>query len=173
MTESRVELGGRTWAIRETGDPSGRPLVYFHGTPSCRLEAAFADATCAELGVRLISFDRPGYGASTAQPFGLVSLANATAAVADRLGIGRFTTLGQSGGGPFSLACATVLGDRVVRAGVTAGAVPFQLVPGGYGHRYFETETVPAWAGIMGLDPDADYSRIEAAIREANQGATG
>jgi pimeloyl-ACP methyl ester carboxylesterase len=60
----------------------------------------------------------------------LVSVANATAAVADHLGIGRFTTLGQSGGGPFSLACAAVLGDRVARAGVTAGAVPFQLVPG-------------------------------------------
>ena len=44
-------------------------------------------------------------------------------------------------------------------------------VPGGFGHRYFETETVPAWAGIMGMDPNADYSRIEAAIKEANQGA--
>ena len=130
MTESRVELGGRTWAIREAGDPNGSPLVYFHGTPSCRLEPAFADATCAELGVRLVSFDRPGSGESTAQPFGLVSVANATAAAADHLGIGRFTTLGQSGGGPFSLACAAVLGDRVARAGVTAGAVPFQLVPG-------------------------------------------
>ncbi len=130
MTESRVELGGRTWAIREAGDPSGRPLVYFHGTPSCRLEPAFADATCADLGVRLVSFDRPGYGESTSQPFGLVSIANATAAVADHLGIGRFATLGQSGGGPFSLAAAAVLGDRVTRAGVAAGAVPFQMVPG-------------------------------------------
>ena len=130
MTESRVELGGGTWAIREAGDPSGRPLVYFHGTPSCRLEPAFADAACADLGVRLVSFDRPGYGESTSQPFGLVSIANATAAIADHLGIGRFATLGQSGGGPFSLAAAAVLGDRVTRAGVAAGAVPFQMVPG-------------------------------------------
>jgi pimeloyl-ACP methyl ester carboxylesterase len=130
VTETRVELDGRTWAVREAGDPDGRPLVYFHGTPSSRLEPAFADDACAELGVRLVSFDRPGYGGSTPQPFGLVSVARATAAIADRLGIERFATVGQSGGGPFSLACAAVLGDRVTRCGVTAGAVPYQLVPG-------------------------------------------
>jgi pimeloyl-ACP methyl ester carboxylesterase len=50
--------------------------------------------------------------------------------VADALGIGRFAATGQSGGGPFSLACAAVLGDRVTRAGVTAGAAPFDELPG-------------------------------------------
>jgi pimeloyl-ACP methyl ester carboxylesterase len=123
-------VDGSTWAVRQAGDPDGRPLVYFHGTPSCRLEPAFADADCSELGIRLISFDRPGYGESTPQPFGLASVAGATGTIADRLGLDRFVTLGQSGGGPFSLACAAVLGDRVTRCGVTAGAVPFQLTPG-------------------------------------------
>ena len=56
---------------------------------------------------------------------------------------------------------------------VTGDMAMSNTVPGGYGHRYFETETVPAWAGIMGMDPNGDYSRIEAAIKEANQGATG
>jgi uncharacterized membrane protein len=56
---------------------------------------------------------------------------------------------------------------------VTADMAMSNTVPGGYGHRYYETETVPAWAGIMGMDPTADYSRIEAAIKQANQGATG
>ncbi len=56
---------------------------------------------------------------------------------------------------------------------VTADMAMSNTVPGGYGHRYFETETVPAWAGIMGMDPNADYSRIEGAINEANQGASG
>jgi pimeloyl-ACP methyl ester carboxylesterase len=130
VQEDRIDLDGRSWAVRQTGDPSGRALVYFHGTPSCRLEPAFADADCADLGVRLVSFDRPGYGESTPQRFGLASVAAATAAIADRLGLERFSTLGQSGGGPFSLAGAAVLGERVVRCGVTGGAVPFQLVPG-------------------------------------------
>ena len=43
-------------------------------------------------------------------------------------------------------------------------------VPGGFGHRYYETETVPAWAGILGMPINADYSRIMAAIHAANPG---
>ena len=42
----------------------------------------------------------------------------------------RFATLGQSGGGPFSLACAAVLGDRVTRAGVASGPAPYLEMPG-------------------------------------------
>jgi uncharacterized membrane protein len=53
---------------------------------------------------------------------------------------------------------------------VTGDMAVANNVDGGYGHRYFETETVPAWAGVLGLSPAADYSRIEAAIKTANQG---
>jgi len=35
--------------------------------------------------------------------------------------------------------------------------------PAGHGHRY-EGELVPAWAGVLGLDPAADYTRIQRAI---------
>ena len=130
MAETEVDRGGRTIRVRDTGDPEGRPLIHFHGTPGCRLEVAFADDLAADLGVRLVTFDRPGYGGATPAPFGLVSIAHDAAAVADALGIEQFATLGQSGGGPFSLACAAVLGARVSRAGVASGAGPFQLVPG-------------------------------------------
>src|SRR5690242_19524967 len=101
--------------VRQSGEPEGRSVVYFHGTPSSRYEPAFADAAAAELGVRLVCFDRPGYGGSSAAPFGLASVAAATALIADRLELDLFATLGQSGGGPFALACAAVLGDRVTR----------------------------------------------------------
>ena len=131
VAESRVDVGGaRTLAVRQAGDPQGTPLVYFHGTPSSRLEAAFADDLCVELGIRTVCFDRPGYGESPAAPFSLASIARDTGALADTLGIGPFATLGQSGGGPFSLACAAVLGDRITRAGVTSGPAPFDRVPG-------------------------------------------
>ena len=43
-------------------------------------------------------------------------------------------------------------------------------VPGGFGHRYYETETVPAWAGILGMPINGDYTRIMAAIHAANPG---
>ena len=107
ITERHVEVGGHTLRVREAGDPGGRPLVYFHGTPSCRLEPAFADRPAAELGVRLVSFDRPGYGESPPVRFSLGSVARDTAVVADALGIDRFATHGQSDGGPFSGAGST------------------------------------------------------------------
>ena len=96
--ETTLELDGRTWVVRESGDPDGRPVVYFHGTPSSRFEAAFADSTASDWGVRVVCFDRPGYGGSTAAPFGLASIAASTGVIADRLGLDRFATLGQSGG---------------------------------------------------------------------------
>jgi pimeloyl-ACP methyl ester carboxylesterase len=71
VTESRIDASGAPLMVRQSGDPAGMALVYFHGTPSCRLEPAFADALCAELGIRLVSFDRPGYGESPARPFSL------------------------------------------------------------------------------------------------------
>jgi len=130
MLERDHDFGDRTLRVREAGDPQGMPVVYFHGTPGSRLDMAFADDIAADAGVRLISFDRPGYGGSTPSPFGLVSIARDTAAVADKLGLGQFATLGQSGGGPFSLAAAATLADRVSRAGVASGGGPFDLVPG-------------------------------------------
>jgi pimeloyl-ACP methyl ester carboxylesterase len=130
VEESRVDLGAGTLAVRQAGDPQGTPVVYFHGTPQSRLEPAFADDVCTELGIRLICFDRPGYGDSPAAPFSLSSIARDTGALADTLGLERFVTTGHSGGGPFSLACASVLGERVTRAGVTAGPAPFQEMPG-------------------------------------------
>lgn len=117
--------------VREAGDPQGRPIVFFHGTPGSRLDISFADDLAAESGVRLVSFDRPGYGGSTPAPFGLVSLAEDVAAMADQLGIDRFATMGHSGGSPFALAAAVVLPDRVTRVGVGSGPGPFALVPGG------------------------------------------
>ena len=88
VEESRYDVSGRTLAVRQAGDPGGRPVVYFHGTPSCRLDAAFADDLCAELGVRMVSFDRPGYGESPAAPFSLSSIARDTAVARGHLARG-------------------------------------------------------------------------------------
>ena len=53
---------------------------------------------------------------------------------------------------------------------LTADLAMSNTVPGGFGHRYFEGETVPAWAGVLGRDPTADYSAIQAAIHRDNPG---
>ena len=58
---------GRQLAYSGWGDPDGFPVFYFHGTPSSRLEAVFADPAARRHGFRLIAIDRPGFGRSTFQ----------------------------------------------------------------------------------------------------------
>lgn len=130
MVETEVLRGDRILRVLDAGDPEGSPIVYFHATPGSRLDMSFARELGEELGVRLVSFDRPGYGGSTPSPFGLTAVARDAEAVADALGLTRFATLGQSGGGPFSLAAGAVLGERVTRVGVASGGGPFEKVPG-------------------------------------------
>jgi pimeloyl-ACP methyl ester carboxylesterase len=130
MREVDVDRGGRVLRVREAGEPGGAVVMYFHGTPGSRLDLGFGEHLAADRGVRLVTFDRPGYGGSTPAPFGLASIAADAHAIADALGVDRFATLGMSGGGPGALAAATVSGGRVTRVGVASGAGPFQHVPG-------------------------------------------
>ena len=105
-------------------------MVYFHGTPGSRFDLANQDDRTAAAGVRLISFDRPGYGGSTPAPFGLSRVAHSALGLVDQLGVETFATLGLSGGGPFAFATGAVGGARVSRIGIASGAAPFQEVPG-------------------------------------------
>jgi pimeloyl-ACP methyl ester carboxylesterase len=130
MREIEVGRDGRVLRVRDAGEPDGAVVMYFHGTPGSRLDLCFGEQLAAGRGVRLVSFDRPGYGGSIPAPFGLASIAADAHAVADGLGVGRFAVLGMSGGGPGALAAAAVPGGRVIRAGVASGTGPFQLVPG-------------------------------------------
>ena len=130
--EWELEVEELTVRVREMGDPEGEPVIHFHGTPGSRLELAWAWAQSAmeEAGVRMIAFDRPGYGGSTRARFSLRSVAELATRVADAAGLAEFRTIGWSGGGPFALATAVTAPDRVRAVGIVAGAGPFQLVPG-------------------------------------------
>lgn len=121
MRETEIDRGGRVLRVRDAGDPGGAEVMYFHGTPSSRLDLCFGEQLAAEYGVRLVSFDRPGYGGSTPASFGLASIAADAHAIADELGIARFATLGLSGGGPGALAAAAVPGGRVTQVGIASG----------------------------------------------------
>jgi pimeloyl-ACP methyl ester carboxylesterase len=78
------------------------------------------------LGVRLITFDRPGYGGSDRQKFRRVAnVVDDVLAIADALGVRQFAVLGRSGGGPHALACAALLPDRVTRAGILVSLAPW------------------------------------------------
>lgn len=128
--EQDMEVGGVILRVREAGDPDGSPVLHFHGTPSSRLELAWGEDLAAAEGVRLVTFDRPGYGGSVSAPFGLTTLARLALQVADRVGLHRFSTSGLSGGGPFALAVAALAPERIRSVGVMSGAGPFQDVPG-------------------------------------------
>jgi pimeloyl-ACP methyl ester carboxylesterase len=130
VSETDINRGGRVLRVRDAGDPDGAVVMYVHGTTVSRLDLLFGEQLAAERGVRLISFDRPGYGGSSPAPFGLASIAADAHAIADALGVDRFATLGSSGGGPGALATAAVAGGRVTRVGIASGFAPFQLLPG-------------------------------------------
>ncbi len=122
---SRVRLpDGRRLDVWLGGDPRGTPLVFFHGTPGGRLQAALGDGAASRAGVRLVAFSRPGYGGSTDGPTTLTSVGTDAGSVADALGIDAFAVLGVSGGGPYAVAAAAVLPQRVRVVGVVAGIGP-------------------------------------------------
>jgi pimeloyl-ACP methyl ester carboxylesterase len=107
---------GRRLGFAEYGDPQGTPIVYFHGWPSSRLEARVMRKTISEMGLRILAPDRPGYGLSEFKPGrAIVDWAEDTCALADHLNLGRFAVLGISGGGPYAVACAARLPERLTR----------------------------------------------------------
>src|SRR6202042_2634095 len=78
-------------------------------------------------GLRLISYDRPGYGGSTPQPGRTVAdCAADVRAICAELGIGRLAMWGISGGGPHLLACAALLPDLVTAAASLASLAPYE-----------------------------------------------
>lgn len=111
---------GHELLVREWGPSSGDPVIAHHGTPSCRLDRPGDEAEDGPTGVRLITFDRPGYGGSTSRPArDVAAAADDVTAIADALGLDAFAVFGVSGGGPHALACGALLGERVTRVAVS------------------------------------------------------
>lgn len=113
---------GRRLAYAEWGEPQGTPVFYCHGFPGSRLEARLGDAPARGLGVRLITPDRPGFGASSlCEGRRLSDWPGDLAALADALGIERFDLLGVSGGAPYALACGQQIAARVRQIAIVCG----------------------------------------------------
>jgi pimeloyl-ACP methyl ester carboxylesterase len=141
-TEFDLELGdGRTLHVYDTGadEAAGRLAVFWHhGTPNIGAPPEPLFAAAEELGIRWVSYDRPGYGGSSPHPGRNVASAAAhVLSIADALGIDRFALMGHSGGGPHALACAAPLEERVLGVVVGSGLAPF----GAEGLDYFASMT--------------------------------
>lgn len=139
---------GRTISYAEYGDSSGEPIVFFHGWPSSRYQAAYLDPIASERGLRILAPDRPGIGESTPRPGRhFEDWPQDVAAFADALGLGQFPILGISGGGPYTLATCAALGDRVTRAAVVCGAPPL-AAKDDRGHMHWAYKTLAASQGL-------------------------
>jgi pimeloyl-ACP methyl ester carboxylesterase len=110
---------GRVIAYETHGDPHGVPVVYLHGVPGSRLRRPLDPNLWTRLGIHAITYDRPGYGASSRQPGRSVAdCVDDVTAIADDAGAESFCVLGISGGGPHALAVAHYRPRRVRAAGL-------------------------------------------------------
>ena len=106
---------GRTVGFADFGAPGATAVLWCHGGPGSRLEPAHLVSAAVDAGLRIVAIDRPGYGLSTIQPGRTIAgWVPEALAVADRLGIERFVTVGVSTGGAYALALAALAPDRVL-----------------------------------------------------------
>jgi pimeloyl-ACP methyl ester carboxylesterase len=166
---------GRSLAVHDAGGDG--PVVVWHtGSPQTGALLAPLVEAARVRGLRVVSYGRPSYGGSTPDPGRDVArAAGDVAQLADALGIGSFSVLGASGGGPHALACAARLGERVTGAAVIASPAPYseafdwfagRRVPGGLRAGREGREARAAYAEREAFDPEsfvaADWDALEA-----------
>jgi pimeloyl-ACP methyl ester carboxylesterase len=125
MTMMVETADGRTLEVLISGPDDGLPLLFHWGTPQGAVPFGILERPAVARNMRVISYSRPGYGASSPRRKGATTTvaddaADATA-VLDHLGVHGFVTLGWSGGGPRALACAALLPGRCLAAASGAG----------------------------------------------------
>jgi pimeloyl-ACP methyl ester carboxylesterase len=177
---------GRTLTFIERGDPNGVPVIVCHGTPGSRHTRHPDPELYERHGVRMVAYDRPGYGGSDPQPGRSVAdAAGDIEAIADELGFGRFAVVGGSGGAPHALACGALLGDRVTRVGALVTPAPsdtkeFDFFAGlaelnvkEFGAALEGRQAIDAYiqpfADALKLDPDAVIDEIASELPEVDQ----
>jgi pimeloyl-ACP methyl ester carboxylesterase len=112
--------------VLERGDPNGKPVLVHNGMPNSRLMYEPEAQLAERQQIRLISYDRPGYGGSTSHPGRTVAVcAQDVRAIASGLGLEPLAVWGISGGGPHALACAALLPDLVPAVAVLASVAPW------------------------------------------------
>jgi pimeloyl-ACP methyl ester carboxylesterase len=120
---------GRELAYTDIGERGWLTVFFFHGAPMSRLHLAYLEPQFQAGQMRVVSPDRPSYGGSSPRPRrSMADWASDVTALADALGVERFLVAGHSSGGPYAVACAALLPDRVLGgialAGVTDMAWP-------------------------------------------------
>jgi pimeloyl-ACP methyl ester carboxylesterase len=174
VTDFDLEVGdGRTLHVYDTGadDAHGRLAVFWqHGTPNIGAPPEPLFAAADRLGIRWVSYDRPGYGGSTpCRNRDVASAAAYVSSVADAMGIDRFAVMGHSGGGTHALACGALLPERVLAVVAVAGLAPFDAE----GLDWFAGMAASGKASLRAAaEGRAAKERYEASGAEGNPGFT-
>ena len=117
---------GRRIAWSSGGPEDGVPIIYLHGAIGTSVERTPAlDALIERLRIRYIALSRPGFGRSDPCPGrSIADFPADVERVADRLGLGRFAVVGVSAGGPYAIACARALPERVAATAAVSSLSP-------------------------------------------------
>ena len=115
----------RTLAYTEYGSPDGTPVLFFHGTPGSRRFAQLFETTAQSHNIRLLTYDRPGYGLSSPWPERTVQETDQSVnSVLDDAEIDTAGVIAFSGGAPYAFASAATLPERIDRLDIVSGATP-------------------------------------------------
>lgn len=155
--ETVTRADGAVLEYLTSGPPDGPVLLFQPGSPNAAVHFRCVVEPAAALGLRTVSYSRPGYGESTPRPGR--SVADAVAdieTVLDAVGAEKFVTVGWSGGGPHALAAGALLPQRCQAVAVLAGVAPYPA----HGMNFFAgmgednvVEFSAAVAGAEHLDP--------------------
>lgn len=126
MTQVVVAPDGRKLSVQISGAPWGQPVFLFHGTPGVGRGPRPRGIVLHRLGIRLISYNRPGYpGSDRNKNRTVADAATDVKAIADDFGIDRFSVVGRSGGAPHALACAAILNKQVICGAALGSLAPY------------------------------------------------
>ena len=147
---------GRRLAVEITGAPTGRAVFLMHGTPGSLLGPRPRGIFLYRLGIRLITFNRPGYPGSDRIPGRMVADAAADVElIADHFGIDQFSVIGRSGGAPHALACAA---DKRLRDRLVCTAALSSLAPR-------DADDLDWYAGMVPSNVQAYHQAAESNLR--------
>lgn len=172
--------GGRSIGYGEFGDPNGKPVILFHGFGDSRLTRFPDDELTARLGIRLITFDRPGIGLT--DPMKELTILDRTDDVielANSLGLHDVHLLGWSGGAPYALAAAGCMAGKVKRVAIVSGFGPFErpgfkrLAPREIKRVMTILKVAPWMANVMATESQKSLQGDASGAMEASRGLGG
>jgi pimeloyl-ACP methyl ester carboxylesterase len=125
--QTLLSVDGYWVGVWRFGSPNGWPFLWHHGGLSCGLDAKMMDDAGRRCGADIISIDRPGIGHSQVRNVSSIAGWPQTVEhVANLLHLNDFAVVGWSGGGPYALACAAALPNRVRAVATVAGMAPLE-----------------------------------------------